>query len=130
MLRGTKHLQETTPTHVFTWFGTVLLSGLAAFLIAEGIPFFAPLLGLIGAIFATTLCLCLPALMWFNENQRKAQKEGVPAKITFLYALNAFILILGIVLCFAGTWASILTIRDLLRSGLQSQPFSCADNSV
>lgn len=41
ILRGSKHLQESTPTHWIVWLSAVAGSAGIAFLIAESIPFFS-----------------------------------------------------------------------------------------
>jgi len=49
LLRGTPHLQSKTATHWITWLGSTLSLGIIAFVVAEAVPFFGTLIGLIGA---------------------------------------------------------------------------------
>ncbi|WVQ65298.1 uncharacterized protein L199_003474 [Kwoniella botswanensis] len=50
LLKGTEHLQKKTIVHWATWLGVSSACGIAAFIIAEAIPFFGSLIGLLGAI--------------------------------------------------------------------------------
>lgn len=156
VLRGSRHLQESTPTHWLVWLTSVAASAGVAFLIAESIPFFsgtyvaggasgwlwhraegrrcieflAALLGLIGAWGASTFCFALPALCYFHERGRLSGAKSSSSKLSAMYLANVAILACGFLLFVGGTWASWTVIADHLRTRQLSQPFSCADNSI
>lgn len=50
ILRDTEHLQQKTKTHWVVWLSCVGGIGVIGFVVAEAVPFFGTLLGLLGAI--------------------------------------------------------------------------------
>lgn len=73
LLRGSHHLQHSTPTHWITWLSLCVGVQAFAFIIAEVIPFFDDLIGLVGAIFASFFCITLIGFMWLYDNKQKGK---------------------------------------------------------
>ncbi|CAD6569446.1 MAG: hypothetical protein CYPHOPRED_003378 [Cyphobasidiales sp. Tagirdzhanova-0007] len=126
LLRGTRHLQEKTLIHWSVWIGSTLFLGVIAFIVAEAIPFFNQLLGLIGSICFGPIGLMLPACIWFYDHGHY-RKQGM-LKRTY-YILNGFLLLLGAFVTTAGTYAAVVGIKDAYKSGEVGSAFSCADDS-
>ncbi|KAL7411377.1 transmembrane amino acid transporter protein-domain-containing protein [Mrakia frigida] len=108
LLRGSHHLQHSTPTHWITWISLCVGVVSFSFIIAEVrlfslllsstpcdalltfvpffsrskvIPFFDDLIGLIGAVFASFFCITLFGFMWlFDDNEKKKSGERVGAR--------------------------------------------------
>lgn len=57
LLRGTRHLTNSTKTHWVVWLSCVLVTLLFSYIVSSAIPVFSSLIGLVGAIFASLLCL-------------------------------------------------------------------------
>lgn len=112
-----------TPRGWFVWICVVLSLVLCSWIIAEVIPVFSPLLGITAALFNSAFTLYLPGFMWF-----KLIREGgcfsSPKNIA-LTILNAFIIVVGLTILGAGTYASIQDIIDSYAGKSIGKPFSC-----
>ena len=114
--RQPKHLNEPTVIHWIVWLSTVFGVVLFEWFIANVIPFFDNLLGLVGSLFASMFAIAFPAWMWLFDNwyRRKEDKSiAYKAKIGW----NAFMILLGAFLCVAGTYGTVLAIDDNFKSG-------------
>lgn len=93
-----------TPMGWITWLILILIVTIFAWIIAEAIPFFSDLLGLISSLFISGFSFYFPAIMWFV-----LIKEGPwNSRQNILYSLaNALCFIIGIVIFGLGTYASV-----------------------
>lgn len=103
----------------------MLFNTAISFIIAEAIPFFDDLVGLIGALLGTFICIQTEAYMWMWDNWR----EPRTLQWKLLMAMNIAFFIIGWFLMVAGTYGSVVAINDSFKTGDISSPFSCADNS-
>lgn len=145
-LQGTADLTKNTVKHWVFWLGSVFLVVICAYILASAVPVFSGLLGVIGALFCTGLCLQLPSCMWLYDRwgQRKTNKSW---KFRLLVAWNIFQIIGGTLIMVAGvsipctchqqqtlthslqTWGSVIEIRDAYKANGGTKPFGCDDNS-
>ncbi|PNS13976.1 hypothetical protein CAC42_6489 [Sphaceloma murrayae] len=123
MWRGTNVIRERSVRSVGSWAGLCLASWILAFLVAESIPVFHELLGILGALLCSWFSLGLPSGFWLwlhwghlGLNWRKRAMAG----------LNVMIILACLVVCVLGTYGSV---RAISRSSASQKPFSCADNS-
>lgn len=125
LLRNSRHLSENTWQHRVVWYSCVVFNCAISFIIAEAIPFFDDLVGLIGALLGTLICIQTEAYMWMWDNWR------APRTLSWklLMAMNATFFVLGWFLMVAGTYGSVVSINDSFKNGDISSPFSCVDNS-
>lgn len=152
MLRNTVHLQKSTTIHWLGWSGSCLLSAIVGFVVSLAIPFFNELIGLIGALFGTFLCLITPSLMYIFDKGLAGARMDDPTTRTIdlrhkphqwvIQGLKytkakggvstaklsgaCTITVLGLFLCIAATYGSIQTIVDTVNSGSERGSFSCA----
>nr|AOR51671.1 neutral amino acid transporter [Phaffia rhodozyma] len=128
-LRGTRHLQDSTPLHWIVWLSLVAVMSGFSFIISQVIPFFDYLIGLVGAVFATFFCIVVIGFMWLHDNGQK-RKEG-PTSLSYklLYINSLLMIFLGFALLVMGLYASIDAIKLAFASGNIGSPFACADNS-
>ncbi|GAA5852851.1 hypothetical protein JCM8547_004707 [Rhodosporidiobolus lusitaniae] len=126
-LRNSKHLTTSTPTHWVSWLGCTFGCLLFSYIVASAIPVFGGLVGLVGALFGTFLSLQGVSAMWFYDQwHRRNNNPGW--KFWGMVAFNVFIVVAGMFIMVAGTYGSVISIRDdYAASG--GRPFSCADNS-
>ncbi|KAL7416385.1 transmembrane amino acid transporter [Mrakia frigida] len=127
LLRGSHHLQHSTPTHWITWLGLVAAVVSSSFIIAEVIPFFNDLIGLIGAVFASFFCITIFGIMWLYDNKVNPKAPSLSNKL--LYANAIGMICIGMFIMGAGLWATIISIQASFTAGTIGSPFSCADNS-
>lgn len=123
MFRGTRHMSKRTWLSVGTWVGLVVVLWTIAWIIAQSIPVFNNLLGLISALFASWFTYGLSGVLWLYINWGQWFKNG---KKTSLTVLNWIIFGIGAAICGIGLYASGKAIHD--GSG-GTGSWSCADNS-
>ncbi|ORY10379.1 transmembrane amino acid transporter protein-domain-containing protein [Clohesyomyces aquaticus] len=109
------------------WVSLIACLTVIAWIVAEAIPFFNALLGLISSLFISGFTFYFPALFWF-----KLVKKGkwyVGWKNRCLSALNAFCLVLGLVVLVCGTYASVMDIITQFQKGSVRGSFTCASSA-
>ncbi|EHL00238.1 putative N amino acid transport system protein [Glarea lozoyensis 74030] len=86
-----------------TWIGLGTFSWIIAFVLAESIPVFSDLLGFISALFASWFSYGIPGICWFYINRGSWFKDG---KNIWLTMVNLVLIILGVIICGVGLYAS------------------------
>lgn len=122
LFRGTRHMHERTWQSYGSWIGILLVLWTIAWIIAESVPVFNNLVGLIAALFASTFTYGLAGYLWIFLNWGALAKNW---KKTSLTVVNVVIFILWIAMCGLGLYASGLAISQDTSSAV----WSCADNS-
>lgn len=151
LLRDTRHLQTGTKRHWITWTLSNLLVVAVGFVASQAIPIYNDLLGLIGALFGTSLCLVLPSLMYLFDlalEQARAAEPALHASAIRFKVHRWLLLVLGpgqqtgplerikallataitlagIFLGISATYGSIFSIIETYRQGSQASAFSC-----
>ncbi|GAA5862341.1 hypothetical protein JCM8547_007609 [Rhodosporidiobolus lusitaniae] len=129
LLRGSYHLNHPTSKHWLVWVSCILGCVLFSYVIAEAIPVFDGLVGLVGALFGTFMGLHAQALMYLFDIRGffKLKDERTPRRCIGV-VLNVGLLVLASFLLVAGTYGSAVYIKnDYEKNG--GTPWSCADNS-
>ena len=116
-------MSQRTFLSVGTWVLTITVLWIIAFIIAESIPVFNDLLGLISALFASWFTYGLSGVFWLFMN-KGSWFNG--AKMTCLTVLNIGIFFMGLAICGIGLYASGYSINTDASSGAS---WSCADSS-
>ncbi|KAK0120245.1 hypothetical protein ONS95_011651 [Cadophora gregata] len=90
-----------------TWLILISVITIVAWVIAEAIPFFGDLLGIMSALFISGFTFYFPAIFWFV-----LIKEGkwYEKKNLLLSAVNAVCFIIGMVVLVAGTYSTVVDI--------------------
>lgn len=112
-----------TPRGWMTWIGIIAGCCLIAWIVAQVIPVFSPLLGIISALFNSAFTLYLPGIMWF-----KLIREGgcfSSAKNISLTVINIIVIIFGLVIFGAGTYASVNDMVQSYNGKSVGKPFAC-----
>ena len=109
------------------WVGLITVVTVIGWIIAEAIPFFNALLGLISSLFISGFTFYWPALFWFQLV--KEGKWNTNAKNISLSILNAIVCLIGLVVLGAGTYASVEDIITQYNSGAVRSPFTCSAQS-
>lgn len=105
------------------WIGLLIVMTLIAWVIAEAIPFFSDLLGIISSLFISGFTFYFPALFWFQLI--KEGKWYVGWRNITLSIVNALVFIIGIVVLGCGTYASVQDIIDNYSKGSVRGSFTC-----
>lgn len=117
---GTRHLTSTSFLSIGTWIGIIGILWVVAFVIAESIPNFNGLLGLIASLFASWFTYSVGGTLWLHLNRKVLFRDW---KKSVLTVTNVIIFLLGATVCGAGLYSSGVTI------GSGGTVWSCADNS-
>ncbi|TEA13137.1 N amino acid transport system protein [Colletotrichum sidae] len=123
MFRNTKHEIRRTKLSGIAWIGIVIAIWALSMVIAESIPVFNSLLGLICALFASWFSYGLPGIFWLwmhHGNWFASRKQTVK------FAANVALFLTGFLICVLGLWASI----EAIATEKASKPWTCASNAA
>lgn len=105
-----------------SWIAIVGVSWVVAWIIAEAIPSFSLLLGLISALFCSWFSFGFSGGLWLYMNKGRYTENWKKCALT---VVNVYMLCQGAAICGLGLWAS----GSALAEGQGGAAFSCADNS-
>jgi hypothetical protein len=103
----------------------LLIAGITvvSFVVAEAVPFFNALLGLISSLFISGFTFYFPGLFWFLLLKEGGWNEtGWNVVLT---VMNVAVGIIGLLILGLGTWASVQEIVDQYAGGEISGSFTC-----
>ncbi|KAL8656690.1 MAG: hypothetical protein Q9226_002589 [Calogaya cf. arnoldii] len=109
------------------WLALIAVLTVIAWVIAEAIPFFNALLGLISSLFISAFTFYFPALFWFSilkEGKWNATRRNIALSVA-----NALVLVIGIVVLVCGAYASVDDILLSYKSGGVRGSFTCSASS-
>jgi hypothetical protein len=106
------------------WIALIAVITVIAWVIAEAIPFFNALLGLISSLFISGFTFYFPALFWFQLVKEGKWNEGW--KNITLSITNAVIFCIGIAILGCGTYASVQDIINQYSAGNVRSSFTCS----
>lgn len=107
---------KSTCVWVLVTFGVWCVS----LIVAESIPVFTGLLGLVSALFISWFSFGLPGMFWLFMNRGQWFS---PTRQTLKFICNASLVLTGTLLCTLGLWAAIDTVTDDA-----TKPWTCASN--
>lgn len=113
-----------TPMGWVVWAGFILIATIVAWVIAEAVPFFNALLGIISSLFISGFTFYFPAMFWFYLLKDGRWNEGW--KNISLSVINAAIFAMGIAILGCGVYASVMDIVDKYNSHKVGSPFGCS----
>ena len=106
------------------WLVVIATVTIIGWIIAEAVPFFSALLGLISSLFISGFSYYFPALFWFflvKEGKWNANMHNIALSIVNLAVLGIGLATLGL-----GTYASVTDIINQYDSGSTRGSFSCS----
>lgn len=109
------------------WICLITTITIIGWIIAEAIPFFNALLGLISALFISGFTFYFPALFWFKLVKKGKWNDGW--KNISLTILNSCTFLIGIAVLGCGTYASVQDIINQYNSGDVRGAFTCSAKS-
>lgn len=109
------------------WLALIGVITLIAWVIAEAIPFFNALLGLISSLFISGFTFYFPALFWFQLIKEGKWYQGW--KNITLSIVNGLVFAIGIAVLVLGTYASVEDILSAYSSGTVRGSFTCDSSS-
>lgn len=106
------------------WIALLAVFTVVAWAIAEAIPFFSALLGIIASLFISGFSMYFPALFWFCLLKKDAW-NSTWRNIAWTVA-NIFVILVGLLTLVGGTYASIVNIIDSFDTGAVGSPYTCS----
>ncbi|KAL0933502.1 N amino acid transport system protein 1 [Colletotrichum truncatum] len=123
MFRNTKHMIRRTKLSGIVWIAIVIGIWAISMVIAESIPVFNSLLGLICALFASWFSYGLPGIFWLWMHYGNWFTSG---KQIAKFLANVMLLLTGFLICVLGLWASI----EAIATEKLTKPWTCASNAA
>jgi hypothetical protein len=109
------------------WLALIACITVIAWVVAEAIPFFNALLGLISSLFISGFTFYFPALFWFQLIKEGKWYRGW-RNIT-LSIVNALVFCIGLAVLGCGTYASVQDIMNGYRDGTVRASFTCSSEA-
>lgn len=133
IFEGTRHKGNHTVVGWASWAGILAALWVVAFIVAEVIPFFSDLLSLMSSLFDSFFGF----IFWGTAYIRMRQADYGPGWISRRgvrglagFTLNVIIIIIGLYMLTAGTYATVQSIIDNYAAGTVRGVFTCASNGV
>ncbi|KAI4240582.1 MAG: hypothetical protein L6R40_005070 [Gallowayella cf. fulva] len=133
IFEGTRHKGNHTVVGWASWAGILGATWVVAFIIAEVIPFFSDLLSLMSSLFDSFFGF----IFWGTAYMRMRKADYGPGWVTKRgirglagFALNVFIILIGLYMLTAGTYATVQSIIDNYHAGIVGGSFSCKSNAL
>ncbi|GAA6006819.1 hypothetical protein JCM10207_009106 [Rhodosporidiobolus poonsookiae] len=123
-LGKSRHVNSNSLASWSIWLCFVFVNVAISYVVAEVIPIFGDLVSLIGALFATVMCLSGMGFMYLWENRDRLRRDRSFAFLCGVL-MSVFMLAAGTLLQVAGTVAAIKSIVSSVNSGAASKPFAC-----
>ncbi|GMK56146.1 hypothetical protein CspeluHIS016_0212020 [Cutaneotrichosporon spelunceum] len=128
LMRNSKHFARNTIPHRLAWGGCVIGSAVISFIIAEAVPVFSDLLSILGSLISIPLAIGIESwiYIWLCPKQGRRLTPWTYA----VYGLNVFIVLVSAMVALSGLVGACISVRNHVKSGQMSVPFSCGDNSI
>ncbi|KAJ3876405.1 transmembrane amino acid transporter protein-domain-containing protein [Lentinula edodes] len=122
------HRHSNTAAAWMAWAGILIVLWVAAFIIAEIIPFFSDLLSLMSSLFDSWFGFIYWGLAYLILYPCNKRWNGFGRSVETL--LNYFLVLFGLYILIAGTYVSVKTIIDSYHASLYGGVFSCVPNGI
>ncbi|KAL9616684.1 MAG: hypothetical protein Q9160_008472 [Pyrenula sp. 1 TL-2023] len=128
-LRGSRHLAVNSLVHWAVWLGCTFGVALIAYIVASAVPVFGGLVALVGALLGTLMTFQPMGCMWLYDHWSEGKVQRT-RRWMLMVGWSGFVIVIGTFLMIAGTYGSIVGIRDSYRVEGGSAAWTCADNSA
>ncbi|KAH8697322.1 putative neutral amino acid permease [Talaromyces proteolyticus] len=133
LFEGTRHKSNHTVVGWASWAGILAVLWVAAFIIAEVIPFFSDLLSIMSSLFDSFFGFIFWGVAYIRMRSADYgpdfyKTRGIRGWVGFL--VNVSFILIGLYFLSAGTYASVKSVILDYESGIFGDPFSCADNGI
>ncbi|TFY53426.1 hypothetical protein EVJ58_g9461 [Rhodofomes roseus] len=125
---ASRHMTAHSWTGWLTWVGICFTIWTIAFVIAELIPFFNDLLGVMSSLFASWFTYGISGIFWFHLTPRSERWSTPWQKTKTIFW--ASIILMGAFIMVGGLYASIDSIIQGYRGSQFAGPFTCANQAL
>ncbi|KAL8980012.1 MAG: hypothetical protein Q9177_005993 [Variospora cf. flavescens] len=133
IFEGTRHKGNHTLVGWASWAGILAITWIVAFIIAEVIPFFSDLLSLMSSLFDSFFGF----IFWGTAYMRMRKADYGPGWVTkrgirglIGFSFNVFIILIGLYMLTAGTYATVQSIIDNYHAGVVGGVFTCKSSAL
>jgi amino acid permease len=123
IFKNTRHYAKRTKTGTLAWLGITAAVWCIAFVIAESIPVFNNLLGLVAALFASWFSYGIPGALWLWMNHGRYFST---TKGTIKFVANIVLVLVALAICSLGLWST----GEALSSDQGNGSWSCRSNAA
>ncbi|KAF7294697.1 Protein kinase domain-containing protein [Mycena indigotica] len=127
IFRDSKHRHSNTLVGWAVWAGIIGLTWIAAFIIAEVIPFFSDMLSLMSSLFDCWFGFIYWGMAYLIIYPKEERWKGLRG---FETMMNYFLIVFGVFMLVGGTYTSIQSIIDSYRASAYGTVFSCTSNAL
>ncbi|KAF9467583.1 transmembrane amino acid transporter protein-domain-containing protein [Collybia nuda] len=128
LFKHSKHLHSNTVTAWSAWTGIIAITWVAAFVVAQIIPFFSDMLSLMCSLFDGWFGFIFWAMAYLSLHPGQEKWKGTFRTLETL--LNYALILVGMYIIVAGTYTSVQSIINSYRAQLVGSLFSCASNAL
>ncbi|KAF7323237.1 Protein kinase domain-containing protein [Mycena chlorophos] len=127
IFRSSEHRYSNTVLGWGVWAGLIAATWIAAFIIAEVIPFFSDLLSLMSSLFDCWFGFAYWGLAYLVITPKEKRWKGLRSIETLV---NYFFILFGAFMLVGGTYTTIQSIIDNYKISAYGTVFSCASNAI
>ncbi|KAJ5382894.1 Amino acid transporter transmembrane [Penicillium concentricum] len=133
LFEGTRHKGNNTVVGWAAWGAILAALWLAAFIIAEVIPFFSDLLSIMSALFDSFFGFIFWGVAYIrmraeDHGPRFFMVRGIRGWLGFIF--NVFLIIVGFFFLGPGTYAAVMSVVTSYADGAVGGVFTCASNGL
>ena len=118
---GTDTAHRRSAKAFLSWAAVVAAAWAVSFVVAEAIPNFSVLLGLIAALFCSWFSYGLPPVLWLYAQRSNLWSSKMKAVLT---VFNSLLICMGAAICVLGMWNAGFELAHIKTGEI----FSCEDN--
>lgn len=124
LFRNTKDSKRRTKRSTVAWVAITFGVWTISMIIAESIPVFNSLLGVVSALFVSWFSYGLPGIFWLWMHYGNWVNSG--RKQTMRFVANIMLVVVGFMLFALGLWASIKALAE----EKTTSPWTCKSNAI
>ncbi|KAI0033224.1 transmembrane amino acid transporter protein-domain-containing protein [Vararia minispora EC-137] len=128
IFRNSHHRHSNTFVGWASWTGIIAVTWVAAFVIAEVVPFFSDLLSLMSSLFDCWFGFIFWGMCYLMLYPGAKRWAGIGRSLETM--INYALIILGAYILVAGTYTSIQSIVDSYRKSAYGSAFTCVSNGL
>ncbi|KAJ5741247.1 hypothetical protein N7533_010656 [Penicillium manginii] len=133
LFEGTRHKSSNTVVGWASWAGILAVLWIAAWIVAEVIPFFSSLLSIMSSLFDSFFGFIFWGVAYIrmrsaDHGPRFFMERGIRGWCGFIF--NVFLIFVGLFFLGPGTYASVMSVVTLYETGSVGGVFTCVSNAV
>ncbi|MCJ1312794.1 hypothetical protein MMC25_006470 [Agyrium rufum] len=125
IFRKSRHIHDHTILGWSVWTVLIVVMNAAAFVLAVGVPIFNYLIGIAASLFASWYTYGIAGMFWLYDTYTYKGGMSAFSRRLVMTALNVLTVAAGAFICVAGTYVTIVSIKNAYDDGSVPPAFSC-----